>query len=296
MVQGDPFSASTWYRTLERHEVAVWYTTPRTIRRLMEAGEDLPSRYDFSHLRHISTVGETLPPDLFYWAKKNLKLSLHDTWWMTETGMICLANFPSMAIKPGSMGKPAPGVEAAVVDENGESLPLLTMGELALKPGWPSMMTDIWRDRERYQDYFRLEGWFLTGDMVLQDEEGYFYHQGRMDDLIKAGDVLIGPYEIEQVLCNHPAVTEAAVISRNKGSDSPNLKAFVIIGKGFNPSNRLNHELKAFVRAHLPHEAAVSEIEFMDALPKTLSGKLLRRVLRARELGLPTGDTLSMLD
>ena len=178
VVQGDPFSASTWYRTLERHKVAVWYTTPRTIRRLMEAGEDLPSRYDFSHLRHVSTVGETLPPDLFYWARKNLKLSLHDTWWMTETGMICLANFPSMVIKPGSMGKPAPGVEAAVVDENGEPLPLLTIGELALKPGWPAMMTDIWRDRDRYQDYFRLEGWFLTGDMVIQDEEGYFYHQG----------------------------------------------------------------------------------------------------------------------
>ncbi len=296
VVQGDRFSASTWYRTLERHQISVWYTTPWTIRRLIEAGEDLVGRYDFSHLRHIATAGETLVPELIYWFRRNLNLSPHDTWWMTETGMICLANFPSMDIKPGSMGKPVPGIEAAVVDENGKPLPPLTMGELALKPGWPSMMTDIWLDEERYQAYFRLEGWFLTGDMVIKDEEGYFYHQGRIDDLIKAGVKLIGPYEIEQVLCRHPAVREAAVISKGVKGGEPFLKAFIATNKGFTPSTRLNQEIKAFVRANLSSEILLKEIAFLEEIPKTRSGKMLRRVLRARELGLPIGDILKIKD
>jgi len=295
IVQAEPFAASTWYRTLERHQVDVWYTTPRTIRKLMEAGDDLPGRYDLSRLRHIATVGEALDPELFYWAKSNLKRSLHDTWWMTETGMICIANFASMDIKPGSMGKPMPGVEATVIDENGVPLPELTMGELALKPGWPAMMKQIWRDDRRYQDYFRLNGWFATGDMVLRDEEGYYYHQGRIDDLIKAGDIFIGPYEIEQVLRRHPAAMEAAVISRDKGGQAL-LKGFVVVNPGYSASNRLNHELRAFVSANLSPDVRLQEIEFLEALPKTRSGKLLRRVLRARELGLPVGDPLKMKD
>ena len=295
IVQADPFSASTWYRTVEQHKVDVWYTTPRTIRKLMEAGEDLPRRYDFCCLRHIATVGEALDPELFYWAKSNLKRSPHDTWWMTETGMICLANFPSMDIKPGSMGKPVPGVQAAVIDENGDPLPELTLGELALKPGWPSMMKQIWNDDARYRDYFRLKGWFATGDMVLRDDEGYYYHQGRIDDLIKAGDVLVGPYEIEQILRRHPAAHEAAVISREKGGQSL-LKGFVVINQGYGASNRLNHELRAFVKANLSPDVRLDELEFLEALPKTRSGKLLRRVLRAREFGLPVGDPLKMKD
>ncbi len=160
VIQGDQFSASTWYRTLESHKVAVWYTTPRTMTRLAEAGDDLPGRYDFSHLKHIATVGETLSPEQFYWAKQTLKRAPHDTWWMTETGMICLANFQSESIKPGSMGKPVPGLEADVLDENGEPAPVLTMGELALRLGWPSMMTGIWQDAPRYQAYFRFKTGF----------------------------------------------------------------------------------------------------------------------------------------
>lgn len=294
VVQADPFSASTWYRTLERHKVSVWYKTPGAIMRLKEAGEDLARRYDLSNLRHIAVVGEALIPELIYWFKKHLKLSPHDTWWMTETGMICLANFPSMDIKPGSMGKPVPGIEAAVIDESGNPLPPLSMGELALKPGWPSMMTDIWQDHARYQEYFRLKGWFLTGDVVIQDEEGYFYHQGRTDDLIKVDVKLIGPYEIERALCRHPAVSEAAVISRGVTPGEPFLKAFVTVNKGFTPSSRLNREIKAFVKASLSSEITLKEVVFLEEIPKTRSGKLLRRVLRTREMGLPIGDPSKM--
>lgn len=296
IVQGDPFSASTWYRTLEKHHVEVFYSTPRTIRRLMEAGEDLPGRYDFSALRHIATVGAALDPELFYWVRKNLKLSPHDTWWMTETGMICIANYPSSEIKPGSMGRPVPGVTAAIIDETGEPLDMLTMGELALKPGWPAMMKEIRSDEARYEEYFRLPGWFLTGDMAIMDEDGYFYHQGRTDDLIKAGDKLVGPYEIERVLSRHPAVKEAAVISKEFESNKPGLKAFVTITRASSPSTRLNRELKAYVRANLSPDVVLAEVEFVRELPKTPSGKLLRRVLRAAELGLPSGDYVSMKD
>jgi len=296
VVQGDPFSASNWYRTLEKHQITVCYTTPWTFRRLTDAGEDLASRYDFSHLRHIAAVGEALIPELIFWVKKNLNLTPHDTWWMTETGMICLANFPSLDIKPGSMGKPVPGVELAVIDEQGNPLPPLTMGELALKPGWRSMMTDIWQDKSRYDEYFRLDGWFLTGDMVLKDEEGYYYHQGRIDDLIKSGVKQIGPYEIERAICQHPAVNEAAVISKGAKPGSPFLKAFITINRGFTPSVRLNQEIRAFVRANLSSEIALKEITFLEEIPKTRSGKLLRRVLRARELGLPIGNPLKIKD
>ena len=296
VVQGDPFSSSTWYRTLERHQVSVWYTTPQVIMRLMATGEDLPTRYDFSHLCHIATVGKTLGPEHFYWVKKNLKHSPHDTYWMSETGMICLANFPCMDVKPGSMGKPVPGVEAAVLDEKGEPLPFLSMGELALRVSWPALMTAIWRDEDRYQTYFREEGWFLTGDMVITDEEGYFFHQGRIDDLIKVGQKLMGPYEIEQILHQHPAVLESAVISKGTHRNEPHLKAFITLTQGNTPSNRLNQEIKAFVRGNLSPDVPLHEVEFIDRLPKTSSGKLLRRALRARELGLPTGNPLEMED
>ena len=296
VVQADPFSASTWYRTLERHQVTVWYQTPGTMRLLKEAGEDLVHRYDLSHLRHIATVGEALIPELIYWFKKNFKLCPHDTWWMTETGMICVANFPSMDIKPGSMGKPVPGIQAAVIDDNGNPLPPLSMGELALRPGWPSMMIDIWQDRVRYQEYFRLKGWFATGDVVLQDEDGYFYHQGRTDYLIKVGVKLIGPYEIERELCRHPAVSEAAVIFIGAPAGTPLLKAFVTIKEGRMPSTRLNQEIQAFLKANLSSEISIAEIAFLKELPKTRSGKLLRRALRAQEMGLPIGDPSKIED
>ncbi|HMK35258.1 MAG TPA: AMP-binding protein [Desulfomonilaceae bacterium] len=294
VIQGDRFAASTWYRTLEKRRVSVLYTTPRTIERLMEAGNDLARRYNFPHLTRIATAGETLTPEQFFWTKKVLRLAPQDTWWMTEAGMICIANVPSMTTKPGSMGKTVPGIEATVLDENGEPSPVLTMGELALKAGWPSMMTGIWQDAPRYQEYFRFREWFLTGDMVTRDEDGYFFHQGRNDDLIKFGDTLVGPYEIEHILAMHPAVTEAVVIAVKPVAGRHTLKAFATLNDNFTASARLNHEIRMFVRAHFSPEIPLASLIFLDEFPKTSSGKLLRRVLRARELGLPSGDPLKL--
>jgi acetyl-CoA synthetase len=286
VVQGAPFSASTCYRTIEARGVTNWYTTPNAIRRLMAAGPDLASRYDLSRLRHIACVGEALPAELFYWVKGTLGHPPHNTWWMTETGMICLASFPSLDTKPGSIGLPLPGVEAAVVDEEGIELPELTMGHLVLRPNWPALMTGIWGDDERYQAYFRLEGWFLTGDMAVQDEDGYFYYQGRSDDLIKVEEKFLGPYEIENVLTMHPAVGDAAVISRTDPSGRSRVKAYIVPAPGYTASQRLGHEIKAFVKANLSAQVPLEEIQFLENLPRTRSGKLLRRVLRAMDLGI----------
>jgi len=296
VVQGDAFSASTWYRTLERHRVSAWYTTPQRIRGLMEAGEDLPGRYDLSELRHIAVGGRSLFPEYFFWVKKNLKLTPHENWWMAETGMICLANFPSLMTKPGSMGKPVPGVQAAIIADDGEQLPILTMGVLAFKVDLPTMMIGIWRNLKRYKRFFQFEGWFVTGDLAVRDEDGYFFHQGRNDDLVKVGDKLVGPFEVEQVLCRHPAVVEAAVISKMSRPLQPYVKAFVTIDQGFTPSARLSQEIKEFVKANLSSELPLLEVAFLKELPKTRSGRILRRVLRARELGLPTGDPSNMRD
>jgi acetyl-CoA synthetase len=289
VVQGNSFAPELWYRTLERHSVTNWYTTPLTLRRLMAAGPELARQYDLSKLRHIATVGENLTPEAFYWVKEHLKHSAHDTWWMTETGMICISNFASQLVKPGSMGKPVPGIQAAVIDASGEELAMLTLGELGLKVGWPSMMREIWRDETRYRAYFR-NGWFATGDMVIKDEDGYYYHMGRNDDLIKIGPNPVGPYDFEQVLCQHRAVAESAVISLATPPNPPIVKAFVKLNSGFVPSGRLRDELMEFLRNNFYCEIPDMDLEFISELPRTLSGKIVRRVLRARELGLPSGD------
>lgn len=299
LIQGDPFTAANWYWALEKYNVSVWYTTPKIIRDLMEAGDNLPSRYDLSALRHITSVGAPLIPELFYWAGDHLKCFPHDTWWMTETGIICIANLACNDIKPGSIGKPLPGIEAAILDENGAPLPAMSLGELALRCPWPGLTSGLWHDEDRFLRYFTEDRWFLTGDIALQDEEGYFYHQGRNDDLLKAGgDKVIGPFEIEQVLCVHPAVAEAAVISKGSepGKGISYLKAFIILKKGHIQSTRLNYDIKTFLKGNLAPDIVIHEIVFLDKLPKTRSGKLLRRVLRARELGIPGGESLNMQD
>ncbi len=299
LVVGEGFTAAKWYHLLEKHRVSVWYTTPRILNELMAAGEDLPTRYDFSALLHIATVGAPLVPDVVYWCRKHLKRTPHDTWWMTETGVACIANTPGSDIKPGSMGRPLPGMDAAILDENGHTLPPLSIGELALKSGWPGMMAGIFNDPNRYETFFSDNGWFVTGDIALQDEEGYCYHHGRHDDLLKAGDnKLMGPFEIEQLLCMHPAVAEAAVIAKGarSGDAFPRLKAFITLSEGYMPSSRLSWEINAFLQGNLAADLIVEEVEFVASLPRTRSGKLLRRVLRARELGLPGGEPKNMKD
>ncbi len=299
VIQGDPFTAANWYWTLERHKVSVCYTTPRTIRDLMNAGNDLPSRYNLASLRHMATVGAPLVPELFYWSGQHLLCYPYDTWWMTETGIICIANYPGMDIKPGSIGRPIPGIQTAILDEAGEEQPPLSVGELAVKAPWPGMMETLWQDGYRFQKYFKNDQWFLTGDIAFYDEEGYYYHQGRNDDLLKAADEkLIGPFEIEQVLAAHPAVNEAAVIAKGTepGEGISCLKAFLSLKKGCIASNRLTYEIKAFLKANLSADIMIKELVFLDDLPKTRSGKLLRRVLRAWEQGVPGTDGISIQD
>lgn len=289
--QGDRFVASTWYRTVERHGIEVWYTTPWTIRGLMEAGDDLPGRYDLSKLRLIATVGDTLTPEIFHWTCDNLKRTPHDTWWMTETGMICLAHSPTIEPRPGSLGKPVPGIEAAALDENGVPVPDDTLGELALRPGWPAMMTGIWRDAPRFQEYFRFKDWFLTGDMVTRDQDGYYYYQGRKDDVIKAAGKRLGPEQIEHALSLHPDVDEAVAIAvASPSGRNDGVEVFVTVRPGSVGSQRLAVELEAILVAKLSQSIPLRGIRFIPVLPKTRSGKLLRRALRAKLLDLPLGD------
>jgi acetyl-CoA synthetase len=296
LVQTDKFLASSWYRTLERHRVSVLYTTPRTLRRLQISGDDLPGRYDLSSLKHIASLGEHLDPSLISWTREHLGLTPHDTWWMTETGMINIANTVSMTVKPGSMGTAVPGIEASVLDDDGNPLQTGISGELALKADWPAIMTGLWMDAPRYQEYFRTKGWFRTGDIVTRDYDGYFYHQGRKDDLVKHGNGNIGPYEIERILQLHPGVESAAAISVGKLSGKRLLKAFVSLNDGFSSSNTLKHELKTFLKGSFSSEIPLADIEVLDELPKTRSGRIARRVLRAKELGMPCGNISELLD
>jgi len=295
--EGD-FDPARWYQTLQDERVTIWYTAPTAIRMLMKAGTELPRAYDLSRLRFIASVGEPLNPEAVVWGREALGLPIHDNWWQTETGGIMIANFRAMNIRPGSMGRPLPGVEAAIVrrTEAGdvEEQPRGTDGELALRPGWPSMFRGYINDEERYRRCF-AGGWYLTGDLARQDDDGYFWFVGRADDVIKSSGHLIGPFEVESSLLEHPAVAEAAVIGKPDPVAGEIVKAFVCLKNGFAPTDELRLELLGFARKRLGAAVAPKEIAFHDALPRTRSGKIMRRLLRARELGLPEGD-LSTLE
>lgn len=275
------------YWIIENLRVTVWYTTPTRLRRLKEEGLDLLRRYDLSSLRHICTVGDFLDPELFYWTKQAFGVYPHDTWWMTETGSIMVANFPSTDLKPGSMGKAVPGIQVEVLDERFNPLPPMSLGELAIRIPWPSMMLEIFGAPERMGEYLRTPGYFLTGDLVVMDEEGYFYHQGRLDDVVKISDRMVGPYEVEQTLMDHPTVSEVAVISKTSKGQGKYLKAFVSLREGYQGSLALSEELKAFAKARLGLGLPLNEVEFLTNLPKSPTGKVLKMPLKAKELGIP---------
>ena len=296
------FNPQRWYEILEKYRITIWYTAPTAIRMLMAAGSELIKTYDLSHLRHLASVGEPLNPEAIRWGLKVFKLPFHDNWWQTETGAICIANYPVLPIKPGSMGKPVPGIEAAVVDESGSVLPLGQMGNLVLKPGWPSMMRKIWRRPKKYKSYFikglvshergakRRVEWYFTGDLAYKDKDGYFWFVGRADDIIKTGGERVGPFEVESALIEHPAVAEAGVIGKPDPLRGEIIKAFITLKPKVKPTKKLKEEIAQFVKKHLAGHAYPREIEFIDRLPKTRSGKIARRVLKARELGLAVGD------
>ena len=294
------FDPAKWYQILADYKVSVWYTAPTAIRMLMGKEDVLPKNYDLSNLRHILSVGEPLNPEAIHWSIKELGLAFHDTWWQTETGCISISNYPTMDIKIGSMGKPFLGMEAAIVDDQGKTLPPETEGNIALKPGWPSMMKTIWQNEEKYKSYF-VNNWYLAGDHGLVDKDGYFWFIGRADDVIKTSGERVGPFEVESALVEHPAVIEAGVIGKPDELRGEIIKAFVVLekdyiekvkDKGF--SDALKTELSQHVKKHLAGHAYPREIEFIDKLPKTRSGKIMRRILKAKELGLPIGDTSTL--
>ena len=287
------FSAKHWYSFLERKKVTVWYTAPTAIRMLMKAGDELPRQYRFDSLRHMCSVGEPLNPEAVVWGKEIFGKAFHDNWWQTETGSIMIANYPIQDIKPGSMGRPFPGIKTGILDDDFYELPYGKEGNLALIPGWPSMFRTYWKKDELYQSRFK-NGWYITGDRARRDEEGYYWFVGRTDDVINTAGHLVGPFEVESVLIEHPAVAEAGVIGKPDPIAMEVVKAFVSLKDGYDPSEELRHDIQKFVMKRLSSAAAPREIEFIPTLPKTRSGKIMRRLLKAKELGLPLGDTSTM--
>ncbi|WP_184403484.1 acetate--CoA ligase [Geomicrobium halophilum] len=296
VVRGGRFSPEDWYATLEKYKVSVWYSAPTAFRMLASAGDEVVKNYDLSNLRHILSVGEPLNPEVVRWGEQVYGLRIHDSWWMTETGAIMITNFPTMTVKPGSMGKPFPGITAAILDDQGNELPPNRMGNLALREGWPSMMRSIWNNEEKYKGYFEFPGWYVSGDSAYKDEDGYYWFQGRVDDVIMTSGERVGPFEVESKLVEHPAVGEAGVIGKPDPVRGEIIKAFVSLREGYEVSDELKEDIRVFVKNGLAAHAAPREIDFRDKLPKTRSGKIMRRVLKAWELDLPTGDLSTMDD
>ncbi|KYD19701.1 acetate--CoA ligase [Saccharococcus caldoxylosilyticus] len=295
VIVGGRFSPDAWYQTIQDFGVTVWYSAPTAFRMLMGAGDEIVKKYDLSSLRHILSVGEPLNPEVIRWGMKVFQRRIHDTWWMTETGAHLICNYPCMEIKPGSMGKPIPGVKAAIIDDQGNELPPYRMGNLAIKKGWPSMMKTIWNNPQKYESYF-IGDWYVSGDSAYMDEDGYFWFQGRVDDVINTSGERVGPFEVESKLVEHPAVAEAGVIGKPDPVRGEIIKAFISLREGYEPSEELKEDIRQFVKKGLAAHAAPREIEFRDKLPKTRSGKIMRRVLKAWELNLPTGDLSTMED
>ncbi|MGM2777843.1 acetate--CoA ligase [Bacillus cereus group sp. Bce022] len=296
VILGGRFSPEAWYEALQDYGVTVWYSAPTAFRMLMGAGQDAIKKYDLSQVRHVLSVGEPLNPEVIRWGMNAFGLRIHDTWWMTETGGQVICNYPCMEIRPGSMGKPIPGVKAAIVDNEGNEVPPYTMGNLAIAKGWPSMMRGIWNNEQKYESYFMPGDWYVSGDSAYMDEDGYFWFQGRIDDVIMTSGERVGPFEVESKLIEHAAVAEAGVIGIPDPVRGEIIKAFIALRAGYEPSDELKEEIRQFVKKGLAAHAAPRQIEFRDKLPKTRSGKIMRRVLKAWELNLPTGDLSTMED
>jgi acetyl-CoA synthetase len=288
------FDADRWYRILGDEAVTVWYTAPTAIRMLMRVGLDAARARTFPSLRFLASVGEPLDPEAVVWGADAFGEPFHDNWWQTETGGIMIANLAAMDIKPGSMGRPLPGIDVAIVQRTGDdSVEVIdapgTEGELALRPGWPSMFRGYLADEVRYRKCF-AGGYYLTGDLARRDEDGYFWFIGRADDVIKSSGHLIGPFEVESVLLEHPSVAEAGVIGIPDPVALEIVKAFVSLKPGVKPTEALQRDLLAFARVRLGAAVAPKAVDFRPSIPKNRAGKIMRRLLKARELGLPEGD------
>ena len=295
------FDADIWYRIIEKLKVTIWYTAPTAIRMLAAQGLSKVKKYDFSSLRLLASVGEPLNPEPIRWGLKAFKLPFHDNYWQTETGGIVMANYPSMEIRPGSMGKPFPGIKPHIVSDDGHPIANDKIGNLTFEPGWPSMMKKVWRRPKKFESYFLYskslkKKLYITGDLAYRDKDGYYWFVGRADDVIKSSGERIGPFEVESALVAHENVIEAGVIGKPDKLRGEIIKAFVVLKPGVNQSDKLKEELSLFVKKNLAGHAYPREIEFVDHLPKTRSGKIMRRILKAKELGLPVGDTSTLED
>jgi len=286
------FDLDRWYSTVQDERVEVWYSAPTAIRMMMREGAEAAAPYDFSSLAFLASVGEPLNPEAVVWSEQVFGQPFHDNWWQTETGGIMIANRPGMQVKPGSMGQPLPGIEAGIVEREDGTLRELSpgeIGELALRPGWPSMMRAYLNEQARYDKCF-VDGWYLSGDLAMRDADGYFWFVGRADDLIKTSGHLIGPFEVESALIEHDAVAEAGVIGVPDETAGEIVKAYVTLNPGVTPSEGLERDIRGHARKRLGPAVAPREVVFRKTLPKTRSGKIMRRLLKARELGLPEGD------
>ncbi len=304
IVDSAEFEAKRWYGTLAEQRVTVWYTAPTALRMLMRHGPELAAGYDLSALRFVASVGEALNPEVVVWGREALGHPIHDNWWQTETGAIMISNFAAVDIRPGSMGLAMPGIEVALLARGEDGRARVTdgrvqvlddphaVGELALRPGWPSMFRGYLHDEEHYARCF-ADGWYLSGDLARRDADGYHWFVGRADDVIESAGHLIGPFEVESLLMEHPAVAEAGVIGKPDPIAGEVVKAFVTLRPGQEATDDLRLDLLAFGRRRLGGMAP-KEIAFDQNLPHTRSGKVMRRLLKARELGLPEGDTSTL--
>ena len=302
------FDARRWYRILAEQRVHVFYTAPTAIRMLQRIGADEAPEV-FPDLRLVASVGEPLDAESVLWARDVFGVPVLDTWWQTETGAIMIANRSGDEVRPGSMGRPVPGIEATllrrtpdgelIVDDDGSVHEVgdpADSGEIALRTGWPSMFRAYLGREEKYRSCFvgREGEWYRTGDLARRDTEGYFWFVGRGDDVIKTSGHLVGPFEVEAVLDEHPAVAETGVIGKPDATAGAIVKAFVVLHRGHEPDAALRTALTAHCRRHLGPAVSPREIDFVDSLPHTRSGKIMRRVLRARELGEDEGDTSTL--
>lgn len=297
IIDHEEFDAMRWYSILEEQKVNIWYTAPTAIRRLMRIDIKARDKFGLDALRVILSVGEPLSAEAVRWGERNFGMPILDNWWQTETGGIMIANYPSLEVRPGSMGKPLPGIEAALAELTGDGLRILEepgkQGHLVLKKGFPSLFRTYLDEEERFNKCFEGE-WYLTGDLAKKDAEGYFWFVGRADDIIKTSGHMVGPFEVESTLMRHPAIAEAAVIGKPEPSIGELVKAFVVLKPGNKPTEEMKLDIIGFARKEMGPSVAPKEIEFVESVPKTRSGKILRRLLKARELGLPEGDTSTL--
>ncbi|MEA3494981.1 MAG: acetate--CoA ligase [Bacteroidota bacterium] len=291
------FGAEPWYKFIEKHKISMWYSAPTAIRSLMKAGDGIIKKFNLSSLRHLASVGEPLNAEAVIWSEKVFGKAFYDTYWQTETGSMMISNYPDMKVKPGSMGKAFPGITATILDP--ETFEPITeenkAGLIAFKPGWPSMMRAYWRNEETYKSKFK-NGWYIPGDKSTIDKDGYFWFIGRDDDVINTGGHLVSPFEVESALLEHESIAESAVVAKPDDVNMEVVKAFVTLNDGFDPSDELELKIMNFIRKKLSPLAMPQEIEYIDKLPKTRSGKIMRRLLHAKEWGEEIGDTSTLED